>query len=216
MNNQLIDRSCAAFTQVLASKAPVPGGGGAAALVGAIGTALCSMVSNLTVGRKKYAAFEEDNRIILVEAEKIRLRLLELVDEDAAAFEPLSNAYAIPKDDPKRAGIMENVTREACRTPMEMMRYICRAIELLEKLLEKGSVLLVSDVGCGALCCGAALKSAGMNIFVNTRALKNRDEAAELDAKADEMLRTYGDRAEQIAREVVRRLRGEESSWQTF
>lgn len=208
--NKLVERSCVAFTEALASKAPVPGGGGAAALVGALGAALCSMVGNLTVGRKKYAAFEADNQIILAKAEKIQLRLLELVDEDAAAFEPLSKAYAIPADDPKRAEIMAAVTREACKAPMEMMRYICQAIELLEEMMDKGSVTLVSDVGCGALCCKAALESAAMNIFVNTKTLTDREAAKQLNTETDGMLSEYSPRAQHIAEEVTRRLLSKE------
>lgn len=207
MKEKLIEKSCADFAAVLASKAPVPGGGGAAALVGALGTALCSMVGNLTVGRKKYAAVEADVRSALKQAEKVQADLLELVDRDAEAFEPLSRAYSIPKDDPAREATLENATRSACQAPLEMMRTICKAIELLEEMLEKGSVTLVSDVGCGALCCGAALESASMNIFVNTGTLRNREEAALLDAQADTLLAEYLPRARRVADEVARRLR---------
>ena len=207
MKEKLIEKSCVSFTEVLASRAPVPGGGGAAALVGALGTALCSMVGNLTVGRKKYAAVEEDVKIMLAKAEKIQLRLLQLVDEDAQAFEPLSKAYAIPADDPKRAEIMAEVTCEACKAPMEMMRYICQAIELLEEMMDKGSVTLVSDVGCGALCCKAALESAAMNIFVNTKTLTDREAANRLNTETDGMLSEYSRKAQRVAEEVTRRLR---------
>lgn len=210
MNEKLIERSCAGFTEVLASRAPVPGGGGAAALVGALGTALCSMVGNLTVGRKKYAAVEEDVKVMLVKGEKLRQRLLELVDEDAQAFEPLSKAYAIPGDDPRRAEIMAEVTQEACKAPMEMMRCTCQAIKLLEEMMDKGSVTLVSDVGCGALCCKAALESAALNIFVNTKTLTDRELASGLNAETDRMLLEYSPRAQRVAEEVTRRLRGKE------
>lgn len=210
MSENLIELSCSDFTAALSSRAPVPGGGGAAALAGALGTALCSMAGNLTLGRKKYAAVETDIRSLVAEGEAVRVRLLELVDEDAAAFEPLSKAYSIAKDDPNRDKTLEMVTRGACTAPLEIMKCCCRAIGLLEEMLDKGSAMLVSDVGCGALCCAAALKSAGLNVFVNTRTLKDRAEAAKLEAEADEMLRVYGDRAERIAREVTRRLRGKE------
>ena len=210
MSERLIDKPCGEFAAVLASKAPVPGGGGAAALVGAFGTALCSMAGNLTLGRKKYAAAEDDIRRLLAEGEAVRSRLLALVDEDAAAFEPLSKAYSIPKDDPKRAEIMARVTREACRAPMEMMRCCCRAVGLLEEMLDRGSAMLVSDVGCGALCCKAALESAALNIFVNTKTMENRAEAEKLDAEADGLLGEYAPRAQRVAEEVTRRLRGKE------
>ena len=204
----MLDKSCVDFAAVLASKAPVPGGGGAAALVGALGTALCSMVGNLTVGRKKYAQYEADVKRMLEKGAAVQARLLELVDKDAEAFEPLSRAYSIPKDDPKHDETLEAATKFACVAPVEMMKSCCEAIELLEEMLEKGSVTLVSDVGCGALCCAAALESASMNIFVNTKTLLDRSVAADLDGQADAMLREYLPRARKVADEVNRRLRG--------
>ena len=208
MSEKMIDKSCVDFAAVLASKAPVPGGGGAAALVGALGTALCSMVGNLTVGRKKYAQYEADVKRMLEKGAAVQARLLELVDKDAEAFEPLSRAYSIPKDDPKHDETLEAATKFACVAPVEMMKSCCEAIELLEEMLEKGSVTLVSDVGCGALCCAAALESASMNIFVNTKTLLDRSVAADLDGQADAMLREYLPRARKVADEVNRRLRG--------
>ena len=204
----MIEKSCADFAAVLASKAPVPGGGGAAALVGALGTALCSMVGNLTVGRKKYAQYEADVKRMLEKGAAVQERLLDLVDKDAEAFEPLSKAYSIPKDDPKHDETLEAATKFACEAPVEMMKACCEAIELLEEMLEKGSVTLISDVGCGALCCAAALESASMNIFVNTKTLLDREAAAKLDDQADAMLREYMPRARKVADEVNRRLRG--------
>ena len=208
MSEKMIEKSCADFAAVLASKAPVPGGGGAAALVGALGTALCSMVGNLTVGRKKYAQYEADVKRMLEKGAAVQERLLDLVDKDAGAFEPLSKAYSIPKDDPKHDETLEAATKFACEAPVEMMKACCEAIELLEEMLEKGSVTLVSDVGCGALCCAAALESASMNIFVNTKTLLDREAAAKLDDQADAMLREYMPRARKVADEVNRRLRG--------
>ena len=208
MSEKMIEKSCADFAAVLASKAPVPGGGGAAALVGALGTALCSMVGNLTVGRKKYAQYEADVKRMLEKGAAVQERLLDLVDKDAEAFEPLSKAYSIPKDDPKHDETLEAATKVACEAPVEMMKACCEAIELLEEMLEKGSVTLVSDVGCGALCCAAALESASMNIFVNTKTLLDREAAAKLDDQADAMLREYMPRARKVADEVNRRLRG--------
>lgn len=208
MSEKMIEKSCADFAAVLASKAPVPGGGGAAALVGALGTALCSMVGNLTVGRKKYAQYEADVKRMLEKGAAVQERLLDLVDKDAEAFEPLSKAYSIPKDDPKHDETLEAATKFACEAPVEMMKACCEAIELLEEMLEKGNVTLISDVGCGALCCAAALESASMNIFVNTKTLLDREAAAKLDDQADAMLREYMPRARKVADEVNRRLRG--------
>ena len=115
------EQTCQGFLDALASKAPVPGGGGASALVGALGTALCTMVGNYTVGKKKYADVEEDVKALMARAEDIRARLLALVDADAAAFEPLSRAYAIPKDAPGREAVMEECLRNAAAAPMEIL-----------------------------------------------------------------------------------------------
>jgi formiminotetrahydrofolate cyclodeaminase len=207
MGEKLIDKSCPEFAAALASKAPVPGGGGAAALAGALGAALCSMVGNLTVGRKKYAAVEGDIKAILAKAENARARLLELVDEDADCFAPLNETYAIFKDDPQIERILEESTEKACQPPLEMMRLICETISLLEEMLGKGNVNLVSDVGCGALMCAAALESAALNIFINTKGMKNRELAEALNAEAEDMMAEFSLRAINVSREVTRRLR---------
>lgn len=208
MTEKLIDQTCEGFVSLLASKAPVPGGGGAAALVGALGTALCSMAGNLTLGRKKYAAVEPDIRALLEKGEKVKNRLLELVDADAAAFEPLSRAYSIPRDDPSRETVLEEATKKACAAPMEMLEQCVQAVELLEEMLKKGSVMLVSDVGCGALCCKAAMECAALNIYVNTKTLKNRVVAEALEHRTDELLKEYCARAAAVAAAVTAQLRG--------
>ena len=207
MAERLTERSCASFAEALAAKEPVPGGGGAAALAGALGVALCSMVGNFTSGKKTYAAVEDDVRRMLAEAEAVRLRLVELVDEDAEAFYPPSRAYAIPRDDPARADTLEEATKGACAAPLEMMRQVCQAIELLEEMGEKGSRMLVSDVGCGALLCRAALEAASMNVFVNTKTLRDRAFAEAVEAECDAMLDAYIPRAEACAALVMARIR---------
>lgn len=206
---KLVKKSCVDFTEVLASKASVPGGGGAAALVGALGTALCSMVGNFTVGKKKYAAVEADVKVILEKAEVLQGRLLELVDADAQAFEPLSKAYAIPKDGPTHDEVLEAATLNACKAPIEMVRCCGEAIDLLEEMLEKGSVMLVSDVGCGALLCEAAMKSAAMNVFINTGSLKDRAQARSMEAEIDALIERYIPKTTKIAETVNLRIRKE-------
>lgn len=206
---KLTDLSCTAFAEVLASKAPVPGGGGAAALAGALGVALCSMVGNFTTGKKKYAAYEDDVQRMLAEGEILRARLLELVEADAAAFEPLSRAYAIPKEDPTRDAVLEEAALNACKAPMEMVSCCGEALLLLEEMLEKGSRLLLSDVGCGALLCKAAMESAAMNVFVNTGSLQDRAVAVGMERQVDETLEKYLPMAERIAASVTATLRKE-------
>ena len=208
MNESMMDASCRDFATLLAAKEAVPGGGGAAAYVGALGVALCSMVGNFTTGKKAYAEVEEDVQSMIGRAETVRGRLLELVDEDARAFEPLSRAYGIPKDDPTRAAVLEQATKAACKPPLEMMRQICRSIDLLEEMGRKGSRMLLSDVGCGALLARAALEAAAINVFVNTKALADRAHAAALESEVDIMLATYVPRAEEVAADVMGKIRG--------
>lgn len=206
MPDDLANMSCADFAAELAAKQPVPGGGGAAALVGALGVALCSMVGNYTVGKKIYAAVEDDVQRMLADAEAVRLRLIDLVAEDAAAFLPLSQAYGIPQDDPTRAATLEAATRKACKAPYEMMVEIAKSIELLEEMGEKGSKMLVSDVGCGALFARAALEAASMNVFVNTGSYRCSAWAEELEAACDALLAAYVPRAEACAASALSRI----------
>ena len=199
-------QSCGAFLDALASKAPVPGGGGASALVGALGTALCTMVGNYTVGKKKYADVEEDVKVLMAKAEEIRARLLSLVDADAAAFEPLSKAYAIPKDDPNREEVMEKCLRDAAATPMEILRLSCQAIDLHREMLDKGSVIMLSDVGTGVIFCQSALYGAALNVKVNTRSMTDRAFAQAMDKEADALVDQYGTIARQVYNVVMGRL----------
>lgn len=201
---------CKGFTDILSSKAAVPGGGGASALVGAVGVALGSMVCNLTAGKKKYAAVEDDIRAILVKAADIRERLISMIDKDAEVFEPLSKAYSIPKDDPSREEIMENALRLACTVPMDIMRACCEAIELHAFLADNGSSLALSDVGVGVACCSSALKGASLNIFINTKSMTDRAYAEALEREADEMLSKYTAMADAIYNSVFAALRREE------
>lgn len=195
------------FTQALASKAPVPGGGGASALCGALGIALCSMVGNLTVGRKKYADVEADIYAVLNKANVLQRRLLALIEEDARVFEPLAAAYAMPKDDPQRNEVMERILTDACTAPLEMMQCCCEAADLLAEMLEKGSVTLVSDVGVGALLCSAALRGASLNIFINTKSMTNRENAIKINSDAEAMLFVHAQLLDRIYEQVAQRLK---------
>ena len=207
--NSFSQYSCGDFAGALASKTSVPGGGGAAAMVGALAAALCSMAGNFTAGKKKYAAYEEDIQRILAEAEALRQCLLALVDADADGFQPLAKAYAIPKEDPGRDAVMEKATLGACHAPMQMLFACGDVLLLLEELLEKGSRLLLADVGCGAYLCRAAMECAALSVFVNTAALKNRETAAEIEQQVDRMLKTYLPLADRITASVTGYIRKE-------
>ena len=194
--------SCREFVTVLASDAPAPGGGGAAALVGAIGTALGNMVGSLTVGKKKYADVQDEILALKAKCDDLQTQLLDQVEADEVNFLPLAKAYGIPKDDPNRDKVMEEATIIACSTPMHIMELCCEAIDAIAVFAAKGSRLAVSDAGCGAVCCKAALQAASLNVFINTKSLKNRDVAEELNRKANLMLNKYCTLADEIFNEV--------------
>lgn len=198
----MTNESCRKFVEVLASSAPTPGGGGAAALVGAVGTALGNMVGSLTVGKKKYADVEAEILDLKAKCDVLQTELLDLVKKDAEGFEPLAKAYGIPKDDPNRAEILEKATVEACKVPMEIMEKCCEALDYIKIFAEKGSRLAVSDAGCGAVCCKAALQAASLNVFINTKSLKDRTVAEELNRQANVMLSKYCALAEEIFADV--------------
>ena len=190
--------SCRKFVDVLASDAPAPGGGGAAALVGAIGTALGNMVGSLTVGKKKYADVEAEIIELKAKCDALQKELLDQVEADEVNFLPLAKAYGIPKDDPNRDKIMEEATIIACSTPIKIMELCCQAIDYIKVFADKGSRLAVSDAGCGAVICKAALQAASLNVFINTKTLKNRDVAEDMNRHANVMLNKYGQLADEI------------------
>lgn len=185
---KMLEKPAAQFLAELSSNAPVPGGGGASAAVGAFAAALGMMVTNLTIGKKKYAEYEEKLIACRARLEELRNQLIDLVDGDAVAFEPLSKAYSIPKDDPSRDQIMEDALYEASVVPMSIMETVLAAAKELEILVEKGSRLAVSDVGVGILFAQAAIEGASLNVYINTKLMKNRERADEMNAKADAII----------------------------
>ena len=190
--------SCTEFVTVLASNAPVPGGGGASAPVAAIGTALGNMVGSLTVGKKKYADVEEEIIALKAKCDKLQADLLAQIELDAKGFEPLSKAYGIPKDNPDRDRILEEATVVACQVPVKIMELCCEALDAIAVFAAKGSRLAVSDAGCGAVCVKAALQAASLNVFINTKTLKNRELAEEMNKKCLGMLDKYCALADEV------------------
>lgn len=191
-------KSCREFVAVLASKEPAPGGGGAAALVAALGTALGNMVGSLTVGKKKYAPVEAEITALMQECDRLQTELLNQVPADAEGFLPLAKAYGIPKDDPNRDDALEQATVIACQVPVQIMELCCRALDAIRVFADKGSRLAVSDAGCGAVIVKSALQAASLNVFINTKSLKNRAYAEKLNAKCLGMLEQYGKLADEI------------------
>ncbi len=186
---RLEELSCKIFASKLASKEPVPGGGGVSALVGALSAALCSMVGNLTTGKKKYADVEEEIQSGMKQAESLRIKLLSMIEADAEAFYPLSQAYGLPATTEKEKRIksetLESCLKVAAAVPFEIMETICEVIQLSELFAKKGSVLAQSDAGVAAALAEAALKSADLNVRINTKLMKDRDYADQLNQRCD-------------------------------
>ena len=195
--------------EALSSSAPVPGGGGASALAGAGGAALCMMVANLTVGKKKYAEQEELMKEFLVRLEKLRDESLTLIEEDAKGFEPLAAAYSLPsstdEEKAEKEKIMAQALLKACEVPIMIMEKGAEILEIAEELAEKGSVMAVSDVGVAVQFARTAVLGASMNVYINTKSMKDRKTAEELNAKADSLNK----KASETADAVFAKIEGE-------
>lgn len=176
------------FLNELASSAPTPGGGGASALIGSIGCCLCSMVANLTTGKKKYAEYQDKIDEYIVKLKQQNEILLRDIDKDAEAFKPLAAAYALDKSTPGYEDIMEKATYDAALAPLEIARDIYELVPVIEDLSIMGSRLAISDVAVAAGAVEAALRGVVMNVYINTRSLKDREAAEKMNSQADEMV----------------------------
>ena len=197
--------------KVLSSKAAVPGGGGACAYVAAAGMALGAMVANLTTGKKKYAQYQEEIEELLSKTEQLSKELMTYMDKDAESFEPLSKAYGLPKDTKEQQKykdvVMEKALKEASLTPVALMEKILEALKILERLSVVGSRLAISDVGAGVQLCKAALNGASLNVFINTKLMKDTETAEELNTRTDALLIEGNELADRIYEEVVDAIR---------
>ena len=190
----LLEQKTNDFLEQLSSSAPIPGGGGASAAVGAFASALGLMVTNLTVGKKKYADVEEEILEIREKLEQKKQDLVRMVDEDAEAFEPLAKAYRMPKEteeeQAEKEKVMEAALKNAAEAPLCIMKTIVDTMEMIQVLGEKGSRLAVSDAGVAILFAQAALEGASLNIFINTKMMKDQEEAERLNYLADQLIAT--------------------------
>lgn len=187
----MLEKSCNQFLQELSSKAPVPGGGGASAYVGALGMALGSMVGNLTLGKKKYMDVEEDIKELLKKSEAIIDGLVALVARDAEVFYPLSQAYGLPKNTEEEKSIKDTALQkalvDATMVPLTIAEYCLKAIDLHEEFAKIGTRIAISDVGVGAAFCKAALQGAKLNVLINTRIMKDQDLKNQIECRLKEI-----------------------------
>lgn len=200
------DVTCTKFVDETFSKAPVPGGGGVASLVGALGVALGGMVCNLTTGKKKYAQYEEDIQRIMKEAEGLKQTMMGMIDQDAENFLPLSKAYGLPtsteEEKQHKEETMQAALKVAIQVPIDIVKVSYQAIKLHQELADKGSKLAISDVGCGVLCLKSAMMSGWLNVVINLSSI--HDEAYVSQVK-DELLPML-DEGQKICDEVYEKV----------
>lgn len=200
------------WTDELASKAPVPGGGGASALGGALAAALGQMVANLTVGKKRYAEVEDEMQQSLFALNILQMELMALADKDAEVFAPLAAAYGMPSETPEQKEekdrVMEERLLEASLVPLQMMEKASAILDILGLLEKKGSRMAVSDVGVAVQFARTALTGAVMNVYINTKSMKNREKAEELNEKAGKLIEVGTKQADEIYEKVQKKLIG--------
>lgn len=198
------------YLEVLSSKAPVPGGGGASALAGALGNALGQMVVNLTVGKKKYAEVEEEMQEYLERLKTMQQEFLHLSDRDAEVFAPLAECYRLPSATPEekehKETVMEEKLLDASMVPVEIMEKALELLEILDVLADKGSRMAVSDVGVAVQFTRTALLGAVMNVYINTKFMKNREKAEEINQGAKRMIKIGTSQADEIYEKVLAQL----------
>ncbi|GAV23430.1 cyclodeaminase/cyclohydrolase family protein [Carboxydothermus pertinax] len=207
----MLDKTCNEFLEALASKAPVPGGGGAAALGGAIGMALSNMVGNLTVGKKKYADVEDEVKELIARGSQIIEELKSLVDKDAEVFEPLSKAYGLPAETEEQKKIkeetLEKCSKDACSVPMEIMRKAFEGIKIHQRMGQIGSKLAISDVGCGVVFLKSALISGMLNVIINLNTIKDQEFVNKTKAEMEQLLNEGSKIADETLELVINKIK---------
>ncbi|MCI9242482.1 MAG: cyclodeaminase/cyclohydrolase family protein [Lawsonibacter sp.] len=207
---KLAELKTAEFVDLLASDAPAPGGGSAAALEGALGAALTAMVCSLTIGKKKYAEFEE----LAAEAQKkaagLKARFVDVMDRDTEAFNVVSAAFGMPKatDEEKaaRSAAIQKGLEGCTKTPFEMMELAAETLELTASILGKSNDSAASDLGVSALSLRAAIQGAWLNVLINIGSLKNKELAEDYRKKGEALLAKALPLADQIYDTVVKSM----------
>jgi formiminotetrahydrofolate cyclodeaminase len=200
--SKIAEDSVEKFLSDLASGAPTPGGGSAAAIMGAMGAALVSMVCNITIGKKGYEAVAAEMQAVRDESEAVRLRLMALVAEDIAAFDSLMAAYRLPKsideDKTHRAAAIQVALRQATEAPLNCARACAQVIALSRRASEQGYLGVISDGGVGVLSGYAGLRSAALNVYINAPALKDRDFAQAATAELERLVASCAVESESV------------------
>jgi formiminotetrahydrofolate cyclodeaminase len=198
------------FLDELGSGNATPGGGSAAAVMGAMGAALVGMMCNLTIGKKNYAEVEGEMQSLLAAAEELRLQLTSMVADDIAAFDALMAAYGLPKDTDdqkaKRSAAIQHGLKAATETPLACARASAGVIALAMRAAQVGNVNVISDAGVGALAAQAALRSAALNVYINVPSIKDETFARSCRAEIDALMASAVPLAEQVFELVKTKL----------
>ena len=206
----MLEKSLVEFSDVLSTKEPVPGGGGASAYVASLGIALGQMVGSLTVGKKKYADVEPEIIELNKKAEALRKRFQELVEEDAKVFYPLSKAYSLPKETEEEKAYKDKILQEALvdatMVPLNIVRLSVEALDLVADYADKGSTIAISDAGCAASFLKAAIEGGKLNVLINTKLMKNAELKAQVEAELAELCTNGIAKANAIYQSVENKL----------
>jgi methenyltetrahydrofolate cyclohydrolase len=198
--------SIATFLDDLASERPTPGGGGAAAVCGAIGAALVSMVANLTIGKKNYEAVSQDLEAVNAKAQALRAELTGAIEEDVVAFNSVMSAYGLPRateeEKAERTAAIQAALKDATLAPLRAVKACFEVIRLSATVAEKGNLNVISDAGVAALAANAGLRSAALNVFINAEAIKDRDFAEKQIAEVNALLAQAEEMTESVYQTV--------------
>ena len=205
-----VDKPLSAFLDQLASNAPTPGGGSVAAVTGALGAGLVSMVCNLTIGKEKYKDVEVDVQGILARSEALRQKLTDLMQSDVEAYGKLAAAYKMPRASDEEKKARTSAVQEACITaanvPLAIAESCVEILDLCPPAAEKGNVGAVSDVGVAALLAEAGLRSAILNVQINLNVIKDQSYVEKTRARIQELLAGKADLKERIMQDVESKL----------
>jgi formiminotetrahydrofolate cyclodeaminase len=202
----LADKKLNEFLDELASSSATPGGGSVAALLGALSSALTSMVCRLTEGKKGYEEVSDEMKRVLEESEEIRRRVTKLIEEDAEAFNEVMSAFRMPKENPDRRRMIQDALKRATEVPLKTMRECYKALELARVVAEKGNVNSVSDAGVAALVANTGVQSAGMNVMINVKFIKDKEFTEKVLEGVINLTRKSGELNKEIMRIVTQKI----------
>lgn len=207
---KLAEMQVTEFVNLMASDAPAPGGGSAAALEGALGAALTAMVCALTVGKKKYADVQELAVESQKKAEDLKARFVDVMDRDTEAFNAVSAVFAMPKDTDEqkaaRKAAMQEALKGCTKTPFEMMQLACETLELTRSLVGRLNASAASDLGCSALSLRAAIQGAWLNVLINISGINDEAFAAEYRKNGEALLAKALPLADEIYEEILKTM----------